>query len=144
MQWTDKQVELLILLWSEGKSPARIASRLVALGRDSVLDKIHLLMLGRPSRVRAAARHAGVLQVCRVSGGQHSRRFRTALAGRAERRARGDDGFSAQEEKAAWSGDRHARLFASLLALKEDDSAAGGHSSDARRPRRRGRLLRHS
>jgi hypothetical protein len=122
MQWTDRQVELLIRLWNEGKSPSQIAARLNAVGRDTVLDKIELLKLGRPSRLRSSLRHARVLQACRISAGQHSPRFRTALAGQAQRRAAGDDGFTVPEGKPAWTGDRHARLFASLLALGEEEA----------------------
>ena len=121
MQWTDRQVELLIRLWNEGKSPSQIAARLVVVGRDTVLEKIQLLKLGIPSRRRGVLRHRRVLRACRISLGQHSRHFKLTLARQAQRRADGDDGFQSVEGKAAWAGDRHARLFASLLALHADD-----------------------
>lgn len=118
MHWTDSQVDLLIALWTEGKSPLQIASRLAGRGRDSVLEKIQLLQLGRRAPGRARTLRTG--KPGQISAGRHSHRFRFVLAEQARRRVERRTG----EEKAGAAArpgraDRRAEIVAGLLTLEE-------------------------
>ena len=45
MSWTDERVELLKVMWSEGKSASQIAKELGGVTRNAVIGKVHRLGL---------------------------------------------------------------------------------------------------
>lgn len=45
MSWTDERVEMLKVMWTEGKSASQIAKELGGVTRNAVIGKVHRLGL---------------------------------------------------------------------------------------------------
>jgi GcrA cell cycle regulator len=90
MSWTDERVELLRVLWLDGKSASQISAQLgMGVTRNAVIGKVHRLGLsGRtkssaPAAPRVRQRTAPLHRppvVNRSGGGGHVGRGNTALA----------------------------------------------------------------
>ncbi len=55
MSWTDERVEMLMTMWSEGKSASQIAKELGGVTRNAVIGKVHRLGLSNRTQPQAEA-----------------------------------------------------------------------------------------
>jgi GcrA cell cycle regulator len=65
MSWTDERVEMLKVMWSEGKSASQIAKELGGVTRNAVIGKVHRLGLSNraPGAERPEEDHAPVAEI---------------------------------------------------------------------------------